>query len=100
MGFTRTKEDFICAHCGASVKGSGYTNHCPICLWSRHVDIEPGDRASACGGLMEPLALEGASPSYVIVHRCTRCGFERRNKVAGEDSEEALLALVRKRANS
>ncbi|MFA6992594.1 MAG: RNHCP domain-containing protein, partial [Candidatus Gracilibacteria bacterium] len=37
--FSRTIEDFVCEKCGAKVKGDGYTNHCPKCLWSKHVDI-------------------------------------------------------------
>lgn len=36
--FTRVIEDFICENCGTEVKGNGYTNHCPKCLWSKHVD--------------------------------------------------------------
>ena len=49
--FIRKTEDFICEHCGREVRGNGYTNHCPYCLWSKHVDINPGDRAAGCGGL-------------------------------------------------
>lgn len=30
--------------------GSNHRNHCPNCLYSLHVDIEPGDRESECGG--------------------------------------------------
>ena len=50
--FIKVKEDFVCEHCGAEVKGDGYTNHCPKCLWSKHVDVHPGDRAAECGGMM------------------------------------------------
>ena len=53
--FTRTIENFTCGICGTEVKGSGYTDHCPKCLWSEHVDIFPGDRKAECGGLMEPI---------------------------------------------
>ena len=56
--FNRRIEDFTCEHCGTEVHGNGYTNHCPNCLWSKHVDINPGDRAADCGGLMEPIAVE------------------------------------------
>ena len=93
--FQRKIEDFVCEHCGMKVTGSGYTNHCPRCLWSKHVDVNPGDRKAACGGMMEPMRLEGSSPDYVIMHRCTRCNLERRNKVASLDDKEALLALAR-----
>ena len=37
--------------------GSDHRNHCPNCLSSLHVDEEPGDRASDCGGIMEPVAV-------------------------------------------
>ena len=56
--FSRRTEDFTCEHCGTKVKGNGYTNHCPQCLYSKHVDINPGDRLSDCGGLMEPIDIE------------------------------------------
>lgn len=98
MGFKRTREDFVCGHCGTSVTGDGYTNHCTACLWSKHVDIEPGDRAAACSGLMEPIALEGSTPDYVITHRCVLCGYERRNKVQAADSSDAVLGLARRKA--
>ncbi|HUO55961.1 MAG TPA: RNHCP domain-containing protein [Candidatus Paceibacterota bacterium] len=94
--FRRTIEDFVCEHCGAFVKGDGYTNHCPRCLWSKHVDVNPGDRASNCKGMMEPVAVEGASPHYRILHRCTKCGCDKRNDMDVGDSTEALLELARK----
>ena len=96
MSFKKTTEDFVCEHCGHSVQGDGYTNHCPKCLWSKHVDVEPGDRAAMCGGEMEPIALEGASPSYRIVHRCLQCDIERRNIVSENDNGDALVAVAGK----
>ncbi len=97
MGFTRRVEDFTCEHCAAQVSGNGYTNHCPRCLWSKHVDREPGDRAEPCGGMMEPVALEGSSPRYRIVHRCMRCGAKRVVSASGADDERALLTLAAQR---
>ena len=94
MSFKRTIEDFRCEHCNFDVIGSGYTNHCPRCLWSKHVDVSPGDRAATCMGMMEPIALEGSSPSYTIVHHCTRCGYEHRNKVDPRDDVKTLLVLA------
>ncbi len=94
--FKRTTEDFVCERCGTSVRGTGYTNHCPSCLWSKHVDKEPGDRAEQCGGMMEPAALEGSSPEYRIVHRCEKCGAKRRISVAANDDKDALLAVAGK----
>lgn len=95
--FQKRVEDFVCAHCGLQVQGTGYTNHCPRCLWSKHVDIHPGDRAAECGGMMEPLRLEGSTPRYRIVHRCTVCGFERVNDVETNDESEAILRLAKGR---
>ena len=47
-------EVFTCKNCGRVVvpegAGSTHRNHCPNCLCSLHVDEEPGDRASSCGG--------------------------------------------------
>ena len=84
--FKRTKEDFTCEHCGAVVTGDGYTNHCPTCLWSKHVDLHPGDRAESCGGLMEPIQLIKKGDSFSLTHRCTRCGEEHSVRtVAGDD---------------
>lgn len=93
--FKRNKEDFICEHCGAEVKGNGYTNHCPVCLWSKHVDINPGDRANACQGLMPPIRVEMEGQDKIIVTKCQKCGIEKRNKAAEGDSFDALLAISR-----
>ncbi|MDP3645558.1 MAG: RNHCP domain-containing protein [bacterium] len=95
--FQRRLEDFSCEHCGVEVTGSGYTNHCSKCLWSKHVDVNPGDRAEACLGMMEPIRLEGTTDAYRIVHTCTRCGLERRNDVAKNDDSDTLVALASKK---
>ena len=82
---------FACLHCLACVPActnGGYRNHCPKCLWSKHMDIEPGDRASDCRGPMRPSSIEHRShKGLVIVHRCTRCGFVRANRIA-DDREQ------------
>ena len=98
--FQRKKEDFICEHCGQEVKGNGYTNHCPNCLYSKHVDINPGDRAEDCGGLMTPVELEQKDGKYIIVHKCQKCGFIRRNKVCEEDNFEEVLKLAKLKVES
>ncbi len=92
--FIRTVEDFICEQCGASVTGNGYTNHCPRCLWSKHVDQNPGDRASLCRGAMEALSVSVLPRGvYRITHRCVRCGFIRAQDAANEDAMERLIEL-------
>ena len=93
--FQRRVEDFKCEHCGAEVAGDGFTNHCPVCLWSKHVDINPGDRAESCQGLMAPVAVEAYKDSYRIQFRCERCGVERWNKSSPQDDFEVLLMIAR-----
>ncbi len=92
--FKRNKEDFKCLHCGVEVVGDGYTNHCPECLWSRHVDINPGDRAAVCGGLMPPLRLEGSADNLRLIHECEKCGLERPNRLAEKDQIDRYLATL------
>jgi len=91
--FTRTVEDFVCENCGKMVKGDGYTNHCPSCLWCKHVDINPGDRAEKCGGMMEPIGVEVIGNSSMIIHHCLKCGFERKNKMSKDDNMETFINL-------
>jgi len=91
LKFQKNIENFTCEHCGALVKGTGYTNHCPKCLWSKHVDVFPGDRAEECGGLMEPIGLAAKKSGYILTHRCIKCGEERTNKCVHEDNIEILL---------
>ena len=91
--FTRVKEDFICEKCGFAVSGSGYTNHCPKCLWSKHVDINPGDRAAECGGLMQPVGLRLEKGEQAILHRCVACKHEKWNKTDKVDDFEEILKL-------
>ena len=91
--FQRHIEDFICGKCGVSVVGDGYTNHCPECLWSQHVDVNPGDRAETCHGLMEPIGYTYKQGDYTLSHRCILCGIIRRNKVSKNDNFEVILSL-------
>ena len=92
--FQRRTENFTCEHCGQSVKGNGYTNHCPACLWSKHVDVNPGDRAADCGGQMEPVGAEQKSGESILVHRCLICGHIKRNRTAPEDNFSLLLKIM------
>ncbi len=91
--FQRTKENFICEKCGFFVEGTGYTNHCPQCLWSKHVDINPGDRQEKCLGLMEPIGVECKGGKYIVLHQCVLCGFKKRNKKAENDNMNAVSKL-------
>lgn len=80
---------------GPAVSGGKHRNHCPDCLYSRHVDGDrPGDRASDCRGLMAPIgAFTRLKGEHVIVHQCLTCGFERHNRIAADDNFALMLAL-------
>lgn len=88
-------EDFVCMHCGTVVTGNGYTNHCSECLWSRHVDVSPGDRMSTCKGAMPPVAIEMESDIFVITQRCVVCGHTRRNRMGETDNMETLVRVTK-----
>ena len=92
-------ESFKCGHCkafvGPTVGGGRHRNHCPVCLYSRHVDdARMGDRASRCGALMAPVAkFYRPKGEEVILHRCLGCGLERHNRVAADDNDLLILQL-------
>ena len=81
--------------CGTSNRGDGYTNHCSACLSSLHVDVDPGDRAEDCGGVMRPVSVEVVRGAYVIVHGCERCGAVRRCKAGPRDDRDKIHDVMR-----
>ena len=93
--FQKMLEDFECEHCGHAQEGTGYTNHCECCLWSKHVDVNPGDRAAlaTCGGLMEPVAIATKKGAHRVLQRCVECEHERWNKTQEYDDFEAILRI-------
>jgi hypothetical protein len=92
-------EPFKCRHCRAFVgippTGGRNRNHCPLCLYSLHVDGKtPGDRASDCRSLMAPIGtFYRPNLEQVVVHRCLGCGFLRYNRVAADDNPVVLNQL-------
>lgn len=94
MPFARKIENFDCEHCGIHVVGDGYTNHCSDCLWSKHVDIDPGDRANSCMGLMEPIRTELKNRELRIIHRCIKCGYEKANRVSQNDNHDMIIKIT------
>lgn len=91
--FQRKTENFVCEKCGFGVKGDGYTNHCPKCLWGKHVDVNPGDRGERCEGMMKPTGTFLKKGENNVVHRCVKCGFERNNKVDESDDFDAFVKI-------
>ena len=100
--FSKNDNGFICANCGFEVMPLGTTsrNHCPRCLCSLHVDINPGDRANDCGGLLRPIRTEpDPKRGFIIIHRCEKCGEIRRNRAALDakaqpDNRSLLIKLT------
>ncbi|HEU4965044.1 MAG TPA: RNHCP domain-containing protein [Bacilli bacterium] len=90
--FTVINESFHCVNCGLEVKPlaqGSCRNHCPGCFFSLHLDINPGDRAADCGGVLEPVGIEESKKKgYMVTHRCNKCGHVTRNKLALEDPEQ------------
>ncbi len=97
--FNVIDEEFICENCGRYVKKLGYScrNHCPYCLYSKHVDKNPGDRQEKCHGLLEPIALENhTKKGYMIIFRCKKCGKITKNKIADDDDMTKVIELSTK----
>lgn len=98
MANGRENTGFTCAHCGAlvgPVTNGSYRNHCPVCLWSVHVDdVRPGDRASGCRAPMEPVRLLRTRKGFQILHCCTRCGKRQPNIAALDTEQDDMDALL------
>lgn len=92
-GFVKKVEDFVCLFCGEKVAGTGYTDHCPKCLMSVHVDIDPGDRASNCNGAMEPIEFWKKRDKWRILYKCQKCGHEKWNDAAENDNPTLITKL-------
>ena len=94
-------DSFTCKHCDRLVVSAGagtdHRNHCPNCLTSLHLDVEPGDRSAHCGGLMDPVAVwVRKSGEWAVVHRCRRCGALSSNRVAADDNPMKLMSIAMK----
>lgn len=95
--FTMKDENFICEVCGSEVKPLGYTarDHCPVCLSSKHVDNNPGDRMATCGGVLEPVAVEKAKKGdYKIIYKCSLCGTIKKNVKANDDNMDKIIEIM------
>ena len=88
-------DEFICENCGMEVKKLNYTarDHCPFCLYSKHVDINPGDRLNTCKGLLEPVAIEKYKNTYKIIYKCEKCNQTHKNIMAKDDDMEKIIEI-------
>ena len=95
--FQMRDEDFTCEYCGREIKALGYTarDHCPYCLCSKHVDINPGDRLEQCHGRLVPIELEKHKDTYKIVYKCDKCHMIKKNIMAKDDDLDVLLDTLK-----
>ena len=107
--FNQTFGDFKCVHCRNHVSadnllsGVQNRNHCPYCLWSRHLDLyESGDRLAACKSPMKPvgLSLKKTKKKYgkdqgelMLVHLCEECGKVSVNRIAADDIADHIYEI-------
>ena len=112
-GRSRTVEGFFCKHCNGYVSSAAFLsgvqnrNHCPYCLWSRHLDLySAGDRLSACKSSMRPIGLTSKATNkkygpgrgeLMLIHLCTDCKLDfihlHINKIQGK---QCLYSTKRK----
>ncbi len=93
--FTMKDEYFICENCGSEVHPLSYTarDHCPHCLYSKHLDIFPGDRQNNCHGLLKPVGIEKFKDTYKILYICEKCKKDHKNIMATDDNMEEIINL-------
>ena len=93
--FRMLDEEFICENCNKNVKKLEYTarDHCPYCLYSKHVDINPGDRNNSCKGLLIPIGIEKFKNTYKIIYRCQKCHETHKNVMANDDNYDEIINL-------
>lgn len=70
-------------------------DHCPYCLYSKHVDINPGDRLNDCLGLLEPIGIEKFKDSFKIVYKCKKCNQIHKNIMANDDNMDLIIDISR-----
>ncbi len=103
---------FQCLHCHQLVmaeslfSGVQNRNHCPYCLWSRHLDLyRGGDRLAACKAGMEPvgLTLKKTNKKYgsqqgelMLIHACMDCGKISINRIAADDDAEMVMSIYQR----
>lgn len=97
--FKRLDEGFICQNCNKTVSPLGYTSrdHCPYCLYSLHVDINPGDRKNPCKGLLKPIDVEKFKDSFKIIYECQKCKEIHKNIMANDDDFDEILKIMQEK---
>lgn len=93
--FNELDEGFICIHCGKEVLPLGYSSrdHCPYCLYSIHIDINPGDRQNTCLGMLRPIGIEKYKDTYKILYKCEKCNKNHKNIIAKDDDMNEIINI-------
>lgn len=93
--FNMIDEEFICDNCNKHILPLGYTarDHCNYCLYSKHVDILPGDRMNPCKGLLKPIGIEKFKNTYKIIYKCEKCKELHKNIMANDDNYDLIIEL-------
>ena len=93
--FYMKDEEFVCENCKKQVNKLNYTarDHCPYCLYSKHVDINPGDRNNPCKGLLKPITIEKYKNTYKIIYKCLKCNQNHKNIIAKDDNFDLIIEL-------
>ena len=96
--FSKLDEEFTCENCKKKVPTLGYTSrdHCPYCLFSKHVDINPGDRENECKGLLEPIDIEKFKNTYKIIYKCKKCNKIHKNIISNDDDIDEIIKISTK----
>jgi hypothetical protein len=104
------RSGFRCLQCGGFVSiareaaGVNNRNHCPVCLWSKHVDLKKaGDRLAECQSRMQPtgLTIKRTFKRYnaekqgelMLIHCCLNCGKISINRIAADDDPTRILSV-------
>ena len=103
------EDGFACKHCSLYVSSASLLsgvqnrNHCPYCLWSRHLDLyAPGDRLSACKALMRPVGLTVKTTrkkygpgrgELMLIHLCAECEQLSINRIAADDDSQRVFGV-------
>lgn len=102
----RLTGDLQCGNCGSvfslSIPNGKHRDHCPVCLYSVHIDNRPGDRNAWCGqgthdnwspSKLVPVGVTELQNVPSIVYKCEKCGAVKINKYAPDDSQSLITKL-------
>lgn len=94
--FNMIDEEFICENCHKQVSRLKYSarDHCPYCLFSKHLDINPGDRQNTCQGMLQPIDVEKYKNTYKIIYKCQKCNQIHKNIMATDDDFNKIITLT------